>query len=34
MYTIGIATPYFGQKLISYDAWEVTAVANDTIDFY
>ena len=34
MYTIGIVVPYFGKKPISYDAWEVTAVANDTIDFY
>lgn len=34
MYTIGIVVPYFGKKPISYDAWEATAVANDTIDFY
>lgn len=34
MYTIGIIIPYFGKKPMSYDAWEVTAVANETIDFY
>lgn len=34
MYTIGIVVLYFGKKPISYDAWEATAVANDTIDFY
>lgn len=34
MYTIGIVVLYFGKKPISYDAWEATAVTNDTIDFY
>lgn len=34
MYTIGLIIPYFGKKPPMYDAWEITALANPTVDFY
>ena len=34
MYSIGIVVPYFGTKPGFYDAWEVTALANSSVDFY
>lgn len=34
MYSIGIVIPYFGTKPGFYDAWEITALANSSVDFY
>ena len=34
MYTIGLVIPYFWEKPVLYNAWEVTALANSTIDFF
>ena len=34
MYKIAIIVPYFGRLPQFYKAWEKTALANDTIDFY
>lgn len=34
MKSIGIIIPYFGRKPVLYDAWEQTALYNETVDFY
>ena len=34
MYSIGLIIPYFGKKPEFYDAWEVSALSNSTINFF